>query len=145
MARYRHRRLGGEYNHQRPHQALDRPTPAERFTKANESLPEDLSEPTGTPPEGQPVIERRVAEGGIISVAGETFLVGAAPRLPDRHHRRQPPPEALCHVVPHREDDLACPALGVPPIDQAIAPDPGGERRCRVKRKISVVVATRQH
>lgn len=65
-----------EYNHRRPHQALGMATPAERFTTTDYSLPGDLAEPTGKPPEGQLVIERRVAEGGIISVAGETFSVG---------------------------------------------------------------------
>jgi hypothetical protein len=65
-----------EYNHRRPHQALGIATPAERFTTTDHSLSGDPPEPTGKLPEGQLVIERRVAEGGIISVAGETFSVG---------------------------------------------------------------------
>ena len=51
-------------------------TPAERFTKPDDRIPDGLLEPSGKPPDGQLVIERRVAEGGVISVAGETFSVG---------------------------------------------------------------------
>jgi transposase InsO family protein len=65
-----------EYNHRRPHQALDMATPAERFTKTASDPIYGLLEPSGAPPKGQLVIERRVAEGGVISVAGETFSVG---------------------------------------------------------------------
>ncbi len=64
-----------EYNYRRPHQALDMATPAERFTQGP-SADDLLLEPTGAPPAGQLVIERRVAEGGVISVAGEVFSVG---------------------------------------------------------------------
>jgi len=42
----------------------------------NDWIPDGLLEPPGKPPEGQMVIERRVAERGVISVAGETFSVG---------------------------------------------------------------------
>ena len=67
-----------EYNHRRPHQALDMATPAERFSSQPEGplLEDQVLQPVGVAPDGQLVIERRVAEGGIISVAGETFSVG---------------------------------------------------------------------
>lgn len=65
-----------EYNHRRPHQALEMATPSERFTAPDDRIPDGILEPSGKPPEGQLVIERRVAEGGVISVAGETFSVG---------------------------------------------------------------------
>ncbi len=62
-----------QYNHARPHQALDMATPGQRFTPADPATPAAVAvEPLETPL----VIERKVTDTGVIRVAYEQYSVG---------------------------------------------------------------------
>jgi transposase InsO family protein len=63
-----------EYNHERPHEAIDLKPPAVRYRVSQRAFPEQLPEP-----EYGPECElRRVQHGGRVSYRGQAFRVGKA-------------------------------------------------------------------
>src|SRR5699024_2569832 len=66
-----------DYNHVRPHQAIDMMTPAQRFTGTVSPVTSAMPSPPSCDRTGDDWVSRRVTSNGVVSVAWQQVCVGA--------------------------------------------------------------------